>query len=204
MEQRGRNVPIRSRGERPQRPQRIQKIQRRGINRQTPRQNRQRFQRRDRLERIRNNTNRNFNNENIRRFRRFNNFRRRVNIPRRSIYVGNLPFQINDDVLFRLFRVEGNIISARVVKDFVGKSKGFGFVEFQNPRDAFKSIKKWDNTVLGGKIIRVHFRRRRRFNNNTFNNRNNGRFAPRGRFGNRGQGRRFIPRGRQINRGRRY
>ena len=204
MEQRGRNVPIRSRGERPQRPLRIQKNQRRGINRQIPRQNRQRFQRRDRLERVRNNTNRNFNNGNIRRFRRFNNFRRRVNIPRRSIYVGNLPFQINDDVLFRLFRVEGNIISARVVKDFVGKSKGFGFVEFQNPRDAFKSIKKWDNTVLGGKIIRVHFRRRRRFNNNNFNNRNNGRFAPRGRFGNRGQGRRFILRGRQINRGRRY
>ena len=203
MEQRGKNVPTRSRGERPQRPQRLQKNQRRGIIRQISRQNRQVFQRRDRLERVRNNTNRNFNNGNIRRFRRFrrfNNLRSRINIPRRSLYIGNLPYQINDDVLFRLFRAEGNIISARVVKDFGGKSKGFGFIEFQNPRDAFKSIKKWDNTFLGGKVIKVHFRRRRGFNQNNFNNRNNVRFTPRGRFGNRGRGRRFMPR----NRGRRY
>ena len=200
MEQRGKNVPTRSRGERPQRPQRPQKNQRRGIIRQISRQNRQVFQRRDRLERVRNNTNRNFNNGNIRRFRRFNNLRSRINIPRRSLYIGNLPYQINDDVLFRLFRAEGNIISARVVKDFGGKSKGFGFIEFQNPRDAFKSIKKWDNTSLGGKVIKVHFRRRRGFNQNNYNNRNMGRFTPRGRFGNRGRGRRFIPR----NRGRRY
>jgi len=197
MEQRGKNFPIRSRGGRPQKPQRIQ---RRGLNKQMLRQNRQVFQKRDRLERVRNNTNRNFNKGIIQRFRRFNNIRRRVNIPNRSIYIGNLPYQINDDVLFRLFRAEGNIVSSRVVKDFGGKSKGFGFVEFQNPRDAFKSIKKWDNTFLGGKVIKVHFRRRRRFNQNNFNNRNNVRFTPRGRFGNRGRGRRFIPR----NRGGRY
>ena len=197
MEQRGKNFPIRSRGGRPQKPQRIQ---RRGLNKQMLRQNRQVFQKRDRLERVRNNTNRNFNKGNIQRFRRFNNIRRRVNIPNRSIYIGNLPYQINDDVLFRLFRAEGNIVTSRVVKDFEGKSKGFGFVEFQNPRDAFKSIKKWDNTFLGGKVIKVHFRRRRGFNQNNFNNRNNVRFTPRGRFGNRGRGRRFIPR----NRGRRY
>ena len=197
MEQRGKNFPIRSRGGRPQKPQRIQ---RRGLNKQMLRQNRQLFQKRDRLERVRNNTNRNFNKGNIQRFRRFNNIRRRVNIPNRSIYIGNLPYQINDDVLFRLFRAEGNIVSSRVVKDFEGKSKGFGFVEFQNPRDAFKSIKKWDNTFLGGKVIKVHFRRRRGFNQNNFNNRNNVRFTPRGRFGNRGRGRRFIPR----NKGGRY
>ena len=197
MEQRGKNVPVRSRGGRPQKPQRIQ---RRGLNKQMLRQNRQVFQKRDRLERVRNNTNRNFNKGNIQRFRRFNNIRRRVNIPNRSIYIGNLPYQINDDVLFRLFRAEGNIVSSRVVKDFEGKSKGFGFVEFQNPRDAFKSIKKWDNTFLGGKVIKVHYRRRRGFNQNNFNNRNNTRFTPRGRFGNRGRGRRFIPR----NRGGRY
>ena len=197
MEQRGKNFPIRSRGGRPQKPQRIQ---RRGLNKQMLRQNRQVFQKRDRLERVRNNTNRNFNKGNIQRFRRFNNIRRRVNIPNRSIYIGNLPYQINDDVLFRLFRAEGNIVSSRVVKDFEGKSKGFGFVEFQNPRDAFKSIKKWDNTFLGGKVIKVHFRRRRGFNQNNFNNRNNVRFTPRGRFGNRGRGRGFIPR----NRGGRY
>ena len=189
MEQRNNNVPKRIRGERPRRPQRIQRTR---INRQIPRKNRQIRTRRNRFERIQNNRIRG-------RFGRFNNFRRRI-FPRRTIYVGKLPFRINDDMLFRLFRVEGNIISARIVKDFEGKSKGFGFVEFQNPRDAFKSIKKWDNTSLGGKVIKVHFRRRRGFNQSNYNNRNMGRFTPRGRFGNRGRARRFMPR----TRGRRY
>ena len=187
MERRGRIVPGRSRGERPQRPQRIQ----RRPKRQIPRKNRRIVPRRDRLERVR-------NNRNFRRFTRVNNFRRRkINIPRRTIFVGRLPFQVNDGVLHRLFRPEGNIISARVIKDFEGRSKGFGFVEFQNPRDAWKCIQRWNNTYLGGQYIRVHypFRPRRLINNGV-----NRRFAPRGRFGFRGRGRG----GRQINRGRRY
>ena len=193
MERIGRNVPGRSRGERPQRPQRIQRIPRR-TNRQIPRQNRRIIPKRDRLERVR-------NNRNIGRFRRFNNFRRRrINIPRRTIFVGRLPSQINDGVLHRLFRAEGNIISARVIKDFEGNSKGFGFVEFQNPRDAWRSIQKWNNTYLGGQIIRVHYPfRPKRFINNGINRR----FAPRGRLGFRGRGRGNRG-GRQINRGRRY
>ena len=104
-------------------------------------------------------------------------------------------------MLFRLFRVEGNIISARIVKDFQGKSKGFGFVEFQNPRDAFRSIKKWNNTFLYNRTIIVRYRARpKRFIQN------NGRFiprGPRGRFGQR-PGRGFMQQGRNIKRGRRF
>ena len=189
MERRGRNIPGRSRGERPQRPQRIQ----RRINPQIPRKNRRIIPRRDRLERVR-------NNRNFGRFTRFINFRRRrINIPRRTIFVGRLPIKINDGVLHRLFRAEGNIISAHVIKDFEGRSKGFGFVEFQNPRDAWKSIQKWNNTYLAGQIIRVRyqFRPRRLLINNGVNRR----FTQRGRFGFKGRGRGG---GRQINRGRRY
>ena len=185
MDRRTRNVQIRIRGNRPPRPQRIQKR----TNRQIPRKNNIIFPRRDRLARVRNNRNKG-------RFVRFNNFRRRINIPRRTIFVGRLPFRVNDGVLHRLFRPEGNIISAKVAKDLEGNSKGFGFIEFQNPRDALKSIQKWNNTYLGGQIIKVHYPfRARRFNNNTYNRR----FVPRGRFGFRGQ-----TRGRQVNRGRKY
>ena len=190
MERRNNNVPKRIRGERPRRPQRIQRTR---INRQIPRKNRQIRTRRNRFERIQNNRIRG-------RFGRFNNFRRRI-FPRRIIYVGKLPFRINDDMLFRLFRVEGNIISARIVKDFEGKSKGFGFVEFQNPRDAFRSIKKWNNTFLDNRTIIVRYRARpKRFIQN------NGRFiprGPRGRFGQR-PGKGFMQQGRNIKRGRRF
>ena len=190
MDRRIQNIPNRTRNERPQRPQRIQ----RRINRQIPRNNRRIIPRRDRLERIR-------NTRPMGRFQRFNNLnQRRMNLLRRTIFVGRLPFRINDDMLHRLFRFEGKIISARIIKDFNGRSKGFGFIEFENPRDAFRCINKWNNTFLQGQIIKVHYPIRRR----RINNGNNGRFAPRGRFGFRGQRRGMIRPGRLVNRGRRY
>ena len=46
------------------------------------------------------------------------------------------------------------------MKNREGFSRGFGFVEFANPRDAWKSIQKWNNSFLDRNIIKVQFRRR--------------------------------------------
>ena len=165
------------------------------------RRNRRFVPRRNRLARAQNNQNRNGRLRN-RRFRRFNNFRR-PNFQRRIIFVGGLPNRITNRALLQLFRREGRIISYRVMKNRAGFSRGFGFVEFARPRDAWRSIQKWNNTTLDRNIIKVQFRRRRRnfnqrrFGNNNFNNRNNGgRFNQRGRgFGFRGGRGGFRPRG---------
>lgn len=157
----------------------------------TARRNRHFVQRRNRLDRAQNNLNRNGRTRNNRAFRRFNNFNRRRNYQQRTLYVGGLPRRINNRALLRLFRIEGRIISYRVVKNRAGYSRGFGFVEFARPRDAWRSIQKWNNTTLDNNIIKVRFRRRnfRRFGNNNFNNRNNRRFnQPRGGSGFRGRG----------------
>ena len=169
------------------------------------RRNRQMLPRRNRLERAQNNRNifgrPRFNGRN----RRFNNFSRRRNNLRRTLFVGGLPRRINNRELLRLFRPEGRIISYRIMKNREGFSRGFGFVEFANPRDAWKSIQKWNNSFLDRNIIKVQFRRRvfnqRRLRNNNFNNRNNGRFnqgeRPVGFRGGRGGFRGvFRPRGR--------
>ena len=168
------------------------------------RRNRRLVPRRNRLARAQNNLNRNGGFRN-RRFRRFNFFYRRPNFRRRIIFVGGLPNRITNRALFQLFRPEGRIIGYRVVKNRGGFSRGFGFVEFARPRDALRSIQKWNNTTLDRNIITVRFRRRRRnfnqrrfrFGNNNFNNRNNGgRFNQRGRgFGFRGGRGGFRPRG---------
>ena len=156
---------------------------------------------RNRLARAQNNQNRNGRLRN-RRFRRFNNFNRRPNFQRRIIFVGGLPNRITNRALLQLFRREGRIINYRVMRNRAGFSRGFGFVEFARPRDAWRSIQKWNNTTLDRNIIKVQFRRRRRnfnqrrFGNNNFNNRNNGRFNQRGRrFGFRGGRGGFRPRG---------
>ena len=145
------------------------------------RRNRQLVPRRNRLERAQNNR---IRNGRTRMFRRPNNFNRRANFNRRTIFVGGLPRSINNRILLQLFRREGRIISYRVMRNRGGFSRGFGFVEFANPRDAWRSIQKWNNTTLGRNIIHVRYLRRRRINrryNNNLNNRNNGRFNQPGR-----------------------
>ena len=127
---------------------------------------------------------------NNRRFRPFNNLNRRRNLQRRTIYVGGLPNRINNRQLLQLFRIEGRIISYKVIKNREGYSRGYGFVEFVRPRDAWRSVQKWNNTLLDRNIIKVRFGRRRnvdrRYMNN--NNRNNGRInQPRRDFGFRGR-----------------
>ena len=160
--------------------------------RQLARRNRRLVPRRNRLERAQNNDNERYRNN--RRFSRFNFFSRRPNFRRRIIYVGGLPNRITNRGLLQLFRTEGRILRYRVLRNRAGFSRGFGFVEFARPRDAWRSIQKWNNSTLYGKLIKVAFRRRRRrnfnqrrFGNNNFNNRNNGRFNQSGRgFGFRG------------------
>ena len=158
------------------------------------RRNRRFVPRRNRLARVQNNQIRIGRLRN-RRFRRLNFLNRRPNFQRRIIFVGGLPNRITNRALFQLFRQEGRITGYRVMKNSAGFSRGFGFIEFARPRDALRSIQKWNNTTLDRNRITVRFRRRRRnfgqrrlgFGNNNFNNRNNGRFNQLGRgFGFRG------------------
>ena len=153
---------------------------------------------RNRLSRAQNNLNRNRRGP-FRNRRRFNNFRRR-NLRYKIIFVGNLPFDVTSRRLRQLFSVEGRIFEANIVRGRYG-SKGYGFVEFYNSRDAWRSIQKWDNTSLGGRLITVEYGRRRRARNgnnrfNNYNNYQNRRFNQPRQYGFRRGGRGgFRPRG---------
>ena len=142
---------------------------------------------RNRLFRAQNNINRNNNrsgrNNNR---RRFNNYLTRRNLKLRIIFVANMPFNINSRMLRNLFREEGRIYQARIVNGRNG-SKGYGFVEFYNPRDAWRSIQKWNNTLLGGRRIVVQYRKKRR-NRNNFGNRGFNGYNNYQRFGQTRQG----------------
>ena len=142
---------------------------------------------RNRLFRAQNNINRNNNrsgrNNNR---RRFNNYLTRRNLKLRIIFVANMPFNINSRMLRNLFRGEGRIYQARIVNGRNG-SKGYGFVEFYNPRDAWRSIQKWNNTLLGGRRIVVQYRKKRR-NRNNFGNRGFNGYNNYQRFGQTRQG----------------
>ena len=142
---------------------------------------------RNRLFRAQNNINRNNtrSGRNNNR-RRFNNYLTRRNLKLRIIFVANMPFNINSRMLRNLFRGEGRIYQARIVNGRNG-SKGYGFVEFYNPRDAWRSIQKWNNTLLGGRRIIVQYRKKRR-NRNNFGNRGFNGYNNYQRFGQTRQG----------------
>jgi len=154
---------------------------------------------RNRLSRAQNNISRNRRGR-FRPRRRFNNFRRRRNLRYKIIFVGNLPFDVTSRRLRQLFSVEGRIFEANIVRGRMG-SKGYGFVEFYNPRDAWRSIQKWNNTTFGGRTITVEYGRGRGFRNegnrfNRYNNYRNQRFNSQQRqYGFRPRRGGFRPRG---------
>ncbi len=74
----------------------------------------------------------------------------------KKLYVGNLSFSVNDEELQQAFSSFGNVISARIVIDKMsGRSKGFGFVEFEDDAGADSAISKMDGQEIGGRPVRV-------------------------------------------------
>ena len=109
-----------------------------------------------------------------RRFRRFNFFNRRRNLGLRIVFVGGLPLDVGRRRLYTLFRKEGRIISTNIVYNRNGRSKGYGFIVFVNPRDAWRAIQKWNKTTFAGRTITVEYRKRRRVNRRFGGNNNYG------------------------------
>lgn len=80
----------------------------------------------------------------------------------KKLYVGNLPFSLDDADLNRLFVQAGTVVSARVVLDSVtGRKKGFGFVEMSNEDEAKAAVSLLNGTEVEGRTIVVDIARER-------------------------------------------
>jgi len=78
------------------------------------------------------------------------------------MYVGNLPYSINDDRLREMFAEHGEVTDARVITDRdSGRSKGFGFVEMADDAAADKAIQALHDTEMDGRKIVVNQARER-------------------------------------------
>jgi RNA recognition motif-containing protein len=73
-----------------------------------------------------------------------------------KLFVGGLPFSTTDDELNELFAAHGAVASATVVKDRdSGRSKGFGFVEFENDDEGKAAEQALNGTEVGGRTVSV-------------------------------------------------
>uniref|UniRef100_A0A7N0RJD6 RRM domain-containing protein n=1 Tax=Kalanchoe fedtschenkoi TaxID=63787 RepID=A0A7N0RJD6_KALFE len=72
------------------------------------------------------------------------------------IYVGNLPWQVDDERLEQVFSEHGRVVEARVVYDRdTGRSRGFGFVTMSTESEVSNAISALDGQSLEGRSIRV-------------------------------------------------
>jgi RNA recognition motif-containing protein len=75
----------------------------------------------------------------------------------KKLYVGNLSFSATEEELRELFEQHGPTASVRVITDReTGRSRGFGFVEFEDAACADKALEALDGQEMGGRPLRVN------------------------------------------------
>jgi RNA recognition motif-containing protein len=75
----------------------------------------------------------------------------------KKLYVGNLPFNATETEVRELFGSHGAIESVNVITDRdTGRSRGFGFVEFQDESSAQAAQRALDGAEMGGRNLRVN------------------------------------------------
>ena len=75
----------------------------------------------------------------------------------KKLFVGSLAWATTDDSLKAHFEQIAPVASAKVVTDREsGRSRGFGFVEYENDADGDKAIEKLNNSELDGRSVTVN------------------------------------------------
>ena len=74
-----------------------------------------------------------------------------------KLFVGSLPWSVNDEELKETFEKHGPVISAKIIEDReTRRSRGFGFVEMESSSDATNAISALNDSELNGRNIVVN------------------------------------------------
>lgn len=74
----------------------------------------------------------------------------------KRLFIAGLPFSSNESDVKTHFSTAGNVTLVQIIMDkFSGRSKGFGFVEFENEQEAEKAIQMFNETDFGGRKLIV-------------------------------------------------
>jgi RNA recognition motif-containing protein len=73
-----------------------------------------------------------------------------------KLYVGNLAFSMTSEELGGLFGEHGKVVSAKVITEReTGRSRGFGFVEYDTPTAGEAAIRELNGKNVGGRPLVV-------------------------------------------------
>ena len=84
-----------------------------------------------------------------------------------NIYVGNLSYKVEENELRQIFEEYGEVASVKIITDkYSGRSKGFGFIEMNDEKQAKKAIEELNQKEVDGRQIIVNVARPRRSDDN--------------------------------------
>ena len=75
----------------------------------------------------------------------------------KRLFIGSLPYRFTEGELLSLFIPYGKIISIRIMHNRWGKSRGLGYIEFENLDDAINAKKELHNHQLEDRSIIVDY-----------------------------------------------
>ena len=74
----------------------------------------------------------------------------------KKVFIGGLNWSIKEEDLIKAFESLGKIITATVIRDrMTSRSKGYGFITFEDDQAADLAIKQMNGKTLDGKNITV-------------------------------------------------
>ncbi len=81
----------------------------------------------------------------------------------KKIYIGNIDYDVTEEDLREILKEKGvEAKDIKIIKDkFTGRSKGFGFAEFENDEQIQKAIDSLDGEELKSRKLKVSQARRR-------------------------------------------
>lgn len=80
----------------------------------------------------------------------------------KKLFVGSLPWAVDDEKLKEIFSQAGTVDSAQVLKDReTGRSRGFGFVEMSSDEEANAAVTNLNGSDVEGRKIVVNIARPR-------------------------------------------
>ncbi len=75
----------------------------------------------------------------------------------KKLFVGGLPWATTNDDLKQLFAQAGTVTSATIITDkMTGRSRGFGFVEFENDAEAEAAVSQFNGQQFNGRSLVVN------------------------------------------------